>query len=125
MRGLAVLALVAACGGDARPPASSAAVPPPPADAIAKTTETGPVKATIRVWPAKPVLGEPIYARLEIEAPAGITVEAPLQEAGDDRLGRFRILAFLRGTSPSPSGGQRQEQTYTLEATASGRHRVP
>jgi hypothetical protein len=77
------------------------------------------------VWPAKPTLGDPIYVRLEIESPAGISIDAPYQEAGDQRLGRFKVIAFDRGTQHEPGGGQRQEQTYTLEAYSSGRHRIP
>lgn len=92
-----------------------------PSDAITKTTENGPVKATIKVWPAKPALGDAIYARLEIEAPPGVSINAPFQEAGDERLGRFKVVGFTRSTS-APG---HQEQTYTLEAPSSGRHRIP
>ena len=127
IEGVAVaLALAAACGGG-RGGADDVAAGPvaPPADAIVKTTEHGPVKATLKVWPAQPTLGEPIHARLEIEAPAGVSVDAPFQEAGDQRLGRFKVLEFTRDAERAANGGQRQEQTYTLDALASGRHRVP
>jgi hypothetical protein len=97
----------------------------PSKDAVVKTTENGPVKATIRVWPAKPSLGDSIYARLEIDAPAGISIDAPFQEAGDQRLGRFRVVGFVRDTKHKPNGGQLHEQTYTLEAQTSGKHRIP
>jgi hypothetical protein len=97
----------------------------PPKDAIAKTTENGPAKATVTVWPAKPSLGDPIYLRLEIETPAGVHVDAPFQEAGDARLGRFKVVAFARDNVQKPDGRTRQEQTYTLEAPSSGKHRVP
>ncbi len=119
------LALVAACGHDdevAQPTASPLAVPK---DAITKTTENGPVKATVEVWPAKPVLGDPIYLRLEVEAPAGVSINAPFQEAGDQKLGRFRVIGFVRDTKRTATGGQHQEQTYTLEAPTSGRQRIP
>jgi hypothetical protein len=116
---------LAACGGAKQAGTDEAAKLAPPADAIAKTTEQGPVKATVKVWPAKPTLGDPIYVRLEIESPPGISVEAPFQEAGDQRLGKFKVIAFDRGTEHKPGGGQLQEQTYTLEAYSSGRHRVP
>jgi 7,8-dihydropterin-6-yl-methyl-4-(beta-D-ribofuranosyl)aminobenzene 5'-phosphate synthase len=93
---------------------------------ITKTTEVGPLKATIKVWPAKPTLGDAIYARLEIEAPAGVSIDAPFQEAGDQRLGRFRVVGFTtRDTQRKPDGGQLQAQTYTLEAPSSGRQRIP
>ena len=98
-------------------PETTAAPIEPTKDAIAKPTEVGPVKATIRVWPAKPTLGDPIYARLEIDA--------PFQEAGDQRLGRFRVVGFTRDTTRKPDGGQHHQQTYTLEAPASGRQRIP
>lgn len=129
VRGRAIAALacvaLAACGEAGAPVAPEAAELAPPADAIAKVSELGPVKATVRVWPAKPSLGEPIHVRLEIEAPAGVSIDAPFQEAGDQRLGRFRVIGFGRDTEHKPGGGQVQRQTYTLEAYASGRHRVP
>jgi hypothetical protein len=124
MRALALVILVA-CGNasmlDGDKPAQHAA----PADAITKTAENGPVKATVRVWPAKPNLGESIYLRLDVDAPAGISVDAPFQEAGDQRLGRFKVVGFVRDSQRKPDGAQHQEQTYTLEAPASGKHRVP
>ncbi len=97
----------------------------PTKDAISKITENGPVKATLKVWPPKPMLGDPIYARLEIAAAAGVTVNAPFQEAGDQRLGRFRVIGFTRDQHRTSDGGQVQEQTYTLESPSSGRHRIP
>jgi len=118
-------ATIAGCHDDDTSDPAAAAPIVPAKDAIAKTTELGPVKATIRVWPAKPTLGDPIYARLEIEAPSGITIDAPFQEAGDQRLGRFGIIAFTGDTKRKPDGGQLHEQTYTLEAPASGRQRIP
>lgn len=123
-RALVVLAL-AACGGGETASSEEAVVIEPAKDAIAKTTENGPVKATVRVWPAKPTLGDAIYVRLEVEAPAGVSIDAPFQEAGDSRLGRFRVVGFTRDTDRQPSGGSRQIQTYTLEAPASGRQRIP
>ncbi len=125
MKRLLVITLIAACGGHEVESTSESAVVEPTKDAIAKTTENGPVKATVRVWPAKPTLGESIYVRLEIEAPAGISIDAPFQEAGDQRLGRFRVVGFTRDTQHSPGGGQIQQQTYTLEAPSSGRQRIP
>jgi len=115
----------AACnGGDAGDPASVQAPIVPAKDAITKTTELGPVKASLKVWPAKPTLGDPIYARLEIDAPAGVAIDAPYQESGD-LLGRFSVVAFTGDTTRRPDGGQHHEQTYTLEAPASGRQRIP
>jgi len=113
------------CHDDAVDTESTAAPIEPAKDAITKTTEVGPVKATVKVWPAKPTLGDAIYARLEIEAPAGVSIDAPFQEAGDQRLGRFRVVGFTRDTRRKPDGGQLHEQTYTLEPPSSGRQRIP
>ncbi|HEX3474496.1 MAG TPA: hypothetical protein VHT91_05615 [Kofleriaceae bacterium] len=122
----ATLAAAGGCHDDETvDPAASAPPIAPAKDALSKTTELGPVKATIKVWPAKPTLGDAIYARLEIEAPAGVAIDAPFQEAGDQRLGRFRVVAFTRDTQRKPDGGQHHEQTYTLDAPASGRQRIP
>ncbi|HEY5926224.1 MAG TPA: hypothetical protein VIV11_31280 [Kofleriaceae bacterium] len=125
MKRLVVVALVVACGNASLLDAPTPAKTEPTKDAIAKTTENGPVKATITVWPPKPSLGEPIYLKLAIEAPAGISVDAPFQQAGDERLGRFKVVGFVRDTQRKPDGAQHQEQTYTLEAPTSGKHRVP
>lgn len=97
----------------------------PPKDAITKTSDHGPAKATVTVWPPKPTLGDPIYLRVEIDAPAGVQIDAPFQEAGDQRLGRFKVVGFARDTQHKPDGGAHHEQTYTLEAPTSGKHRVP
>jgi hypothetical protein len=120
------LTLAASCrGGDAVEPESAAAPIEPTKDAIAKTTEVGPVKATVKVWPGKPTLADPIYVRLEVDAPSGVSIDAPFQEAGDQRLGRFRVVGFTRDTQRKPDGGQVHHQTYTLEAPSSGRQRIP
>lgn len=124
-RAVILLLVLTACGGGESETTSETTVVEPTKDAIVKTTENGPVKATVRVWPAKPTLGDAIYVRLEIEAPAGVSINAPFQEAGDQRLGRFRVVGFTRDADRQPSGGSKQMQTYTLEAPASGRQRIP
>ncbi len=130
--GLCVSAVIVsgatACGASEETTTEEPVAITPTKDAITKTTENGPVKATVRVWPAKPALGDSIYVRLEVEAPAGVSIDAPYQEAGDQRLGRFRVVGFVRSSTPGTgklTGGQVHEQTYTLEAPSSGRHRIP
>jgi hypothetical protein len=125
MKRLLVLIVVAACGNASMLDSAGPAKSEPTVDAIKKTAENGPVKATVTVWPPKPSLGETIYLRLDVEAPAGISVDAPFQEAGDQRLGRFKIVGFVRDTQRKADGSQHQQQTYTLEAVTSGKHRVP
>ena len=125
MKRFVVIAVIAACSSSSVLDQSQPRPAEPTKDAITKTTENGPVKATVTVWPPKPSLGESIYLRLEIAAPAGVSVDAPFQEAGDQRLGRFKVVGFVRDTQRKPDGAQHQEQTYTLEAPTSCKHRVP
>jgi hypothetical protein len=117
------LILLVACSGKSA--LDSSAPIEPPKDAITKPVENGPVKVTEKVWPPKPNLGEPIYLRLDIDAGAGATVDAPFQEAGDARLGRFRVTGFARDGKRNADGSQHLQQTYTLEAPASGKQRIP
>lgn len=124
-RALLLLCFVACGHGSPLDEQAAATRLQPPKDALTKTTENGPAKATVTVWPTKPNLGEPIYLRLETKAPAGVTVDAPFQEAGDQRLGRFKVVGFVRDAHRNADGSQHQEQTYTLEAPTSGKHRVP
>ena len=118
------IALVAACSGKSALDQTASAPTEPPKDAISKTTENGPVKVEVRVWPAKPTLDDPIYLRLDITAPAGVRVDAPFQEAGDEALGRFRVVGFTRDSDHGQAGAH-QIETYTLEAPSSGKQRVP
>lgn len=125
MRALVVVAFVLACGNRSPLDEQTPSALHPSNDAITKTSDHGPAKATLTLWPPKPTLGEPIYLRLEIEAPAGVQIDAPFQEAGDQRLGRFKVVGFARDTQRKSDGAQHQEQTYTLEAPSSGKHRIP
>ena len=126
MKALALtLASLAACGSHSKLDEPSAVPTEPPKDAIANHSETGPVKVDVHVWPKKPTLDDPIYLRLDIDAPSGISVDAPFQEAGDQRMGRFRVIGFTQDTQRTASGGQHRLQTYTLEAPSSGKHRIP
>jgi len=122
---LAALLVIAACGNSSRLDSAQPQKTEPTKDAIAKTAENGPVKATVTVWPAKPTLGDSIYLRLDVDAPAGISVDAPFQEAGDQRMGRFKVVGFVKDTQRKADGAQHQQQTYTLEAPSSGKHRIP
>ena len=120
---LLILAAVA-CGGGRDNTSATDAISPTK-DAIVKSTDNGPVKATVTVWPAKPALGDAIYLRLTVDSPSGIRVDAPFQEAGDQKMGRFKVVGFTRNATRKPDGGETQEQTYTLDAPSSGKQRVP
>lgn len=125
MKRALLIVWLAACGGSSVLDDTSPGALSPPKDAITKTTEQGPVKAVLTVWPPKPTLGESIYLRLDIDAGPGVSVDAPFQEAGDQRMGRFKVVGFVRDSHRTPQGGQHQQQTYTLEAPASGKQRIP
>lgn len=125
MRKVLALVAVAACSGHSALDSSQAPASEPGKDAIVKTTENGPVKASVTVWPGKPTLGDPIHLRLDVDAPAGVSIDAPFQEAGDQRMGRFQVTGFARDTQRKSDGGIHERQTYTLEPPTSGKHRVP
>jgi hypothetical protein len=112
------------CYPDDTAPAAPAAPAAPPRDALTRTTEVGPVKVAIKLWPAKPTILDPIYLRVEIDAPSGVTVDPQFQQTGE-HLGRFRVPAEVHDTARKPDGGLHYEQTYTLDAMASGRQRIP
>jgi hypothetical protein len=109
-----------ACGGERGE--APAGPPQPSPEAVTKVSENGPVKATVKVWPPAPQLGDPLYLQLTIEAGAGVTVAAPFEDEG---LGRFAALDWKRDTKRRPDGGSVEIQTYTLEAPGSGKHRIP
>ncbi len=114
------LALLSACRNKADAPLAVTATVPN--DAITKITENGPVKATVRVWPAKPTLDGQVTLQLEVDAEAGVSVDLPFQEAG---VGRFKVEHYERETRREANGHTVQLQTYTLVAPSSGRHRIP
>ena len=123
--GLCVSVVQISCGSHSKLDDSAPVPSEPPKDAIDKHSETGPVKVDVHVWPKKPTLDDPIYLRLDIDAPSGISVDAPFQEAGDQRMGRFRVIGFTQDSQRTAGGGQHRMQTYTLEAPSSGKHRIP
>ncbi len=118
----ALLALaLTACGGDHRAPVTSKQTSAP-TEAITKVTEEGPVKATVKVWPIAPALGDPIYLELTIVAQPGVMVAAPFES---ERLGRFVVAGWSHETSRRDDGAAIEVQHYTLQAPGSGKHRIP
>jgi hypothetical protein len=114
MRQIAALILIAAC--HKAPPAEK------PVETISKTTESGPVKATVALDPVKPHLGDRLHLLLTVEAKAGTTVEMP---PFGEALGRFAILAFVPRAETRADGSQVFTQRYELDAPMSGRQRIP
>ncbi len=89
---------------------------------VEHTSENGPVKATVKVVPAKPLLGDPITLTLKVEAEPGVTVNMP--QFGE-ALGRWSIVRFTPRKETTQSGGTVTTQTYVLDAPMSGKQRVP
>jgi hypothetical protein len=118
---LLLLASLSGCKDrDANP--TSSPVPIPAGEAQKRTTEEGPVKATVTVLPGAPRLGDPIRVTLAVEAKAGVLVEMP---PFGDALGRFVVSDYRPSQLPLPDGGVRFQEVYTLQAAMSGRQRIP
>ena len=114
MRALAVLVLIAACGGERRAPeVTEPPIPEPPSDAIVHEQDGGTARVTVTVWPAQPTLGDSIWLRLDVAADDGVAVELPFDQHA---LGRFSVLRYAP---------EARRATYELAAPMSGRHRIP
>jgi hypothetical protein len=117
---LALLLAAPGCDGGA----ADAPAPPPvaPREAVSHATESGPVKATVSLAPAHPVLGDPLTLTLEVVAQPGVEVHLP---AFGEALGRFEITDFTPRERRSDAGGTEASQRYTLAAPLSGRQTIP
>lgn len=89
---------------------------------LSKTTENGPIKATVTVTPKEPTLGDIVRVVLQVEAAAGVDVRMP---AFGEALGRFNITEFTPRTSSQPLGATVYAQEYALDAPMSGSHMIP
>jgi hypothetical protein len=123
MRRAFVIAAIAGACGTRTPIDDAHPWPDPPKDAIVKTTESGPVKATVAVWPPKPTLGDPIYLRLTVEAKPGVVLDVPSEDLAVQA--GFRVPAFDVQHEHTADGGAIEIRSLELEAPSSGRRRVP
>jgi hypothetical protein len=89
---------------------------------VERTTESGPIKATVAVEPAQPKLGDRIHLTLTVVAKPGVRFEMP---AFGEALGRFAILSFVPRQESKPDGTTVATQQYELDTPMSGRNRVP
>ena len=115
MAAAALFGLAAAAGGAG---AAAAAAEEP----LRAETRDGPVSATVTLSPAEPRLGDLMVLTLAVAAQTGVRIEMP---SFGDALGRFTIIDFTPRTQTGEDGASRSVQRYTLQATMSGRHRVP
>ena len=90
--------------------------------ALEKTFESGPVKATVRVEPVKPLIGDPVT--LTVTAVAEKDVELLMPEFGE-ALERFSIIDFVPRESIDGQGRAVAVQRYRLQPPSSGRQAIP
>jgi hypothetical protein len=89
---------------------------------IEKTTESGPVKARVRLEPVAPVIGDTVTLTVEVTAADGIALEMP--EFGQS-LDRFSVREFVPKQTVDASGNQVSTQRYVLEPPLSGPQSIP
>jgi hypothetical protein len=85
-------------------------------------SETGPVRAIVRLTPPAPAIGDPLRLELEVHAESGVELLMP--EFGD-ALDRFSIVDFTRSEEADDEGGTISRQHYTLAPSRSGAQLIP
>jgi hypothetical protein len=85
-------------------------------------SETGPVRAIVRLSPPAPTIGDPLNLELEVRAESGVELLMP--EFGE-ALDRFAIVDFTRSEVADDEGGTISRQRYTLAPSRSGAQLVP
>jgi hypothetical protein len=89
---------------------------------IEATSESGPVRAVVRITPTEPAIGDPIH--LEVEVRAEPEVELLMPEFGE-ALDRFSIVDFAPSQTVDDDGATLARQLYTLQPSRSGSQSVP
>jgi hypothetical protein len=98
------------------------ALPAAAEETIEKSTESGPVRATVRLTPRHPVIGDALSLEIEVVAEPGVEVLMP--EFGE-ALDRFLIVDFAPAESVDDQGRTVAHQRYTLQPSRSGPQAVP
>ncbi len=88
--------------------------------ALEKTFTSGPVKATVRIEPIKPLIGDPVT--LTVTAVAEKGVELLMPEFGE-ALERYSIIDFVPRESLDDQGRTVAVQQYRLQPPSSGPRR--
>ena len=105
------------------PPSSQSGIEKPSnEDSLSQTSQLGPVKATVTASPKQPTIGDRLTLTLEVEAKAGVEIEMP---PFGEALGRFVVVNYRPRHTNNADGSSLWSQTYTLQASASGRQRIP
>lgn len=84
--------------------------------------ERGPIRATLSVSPADPVIGDVLELSLEVVAEPGVEVLMP--EFGE-ALGRFEIVDFAPSERIDDAGRSVARQVYRLQPARSGSQSIP
>lgn len=115
----ALMVAVSLLGCDGGETATAPAAPA--GEPVARTTAQGPVKATVEVAPAKARVGDVLRLTLTVDAGAGVQVTMP---PFGDALGRFEVVGYTP-REQALGAGRRHVQEYRLQASRSGRLRIP
>jgi hypothetical protein len=91
-------------------------------DAIERSSESGPTRATVRLAPSRPVIGDALTLEIEIVAEPGVEVLMP--EFGE-ALDRFLIVDFVPAERVDDQGRTIARQRYTLQPSRSGSQSIP
>lgn len=124
----ALLALIAAvvslpAGGLADEPAASSPAASSTDAPYEKTTVRGPVRATVRLRPTEPRIGDPLRLTLTVHAEEGVEL-IPVDNW--DYLGRFIVAATSTDEAISTEDGSLTITVdYQLESPLSGTHTIP
>jgi hypothetical protein len=86
------------------------------------TVENGPVRATLRIEPDEPRIGDPVVLWLEVSAEPGVELIMP--EFGE-ALDRFAIVDFAPSEGVDDEGRSVATHRYTLQPSRSGSQSVP
>ncbi len=94
----------------------------PSAHALERSSERGPVTATVTVEPDEPVIGDSIRLEIRVRAEPGVELLMP---AFGEALDRFAIVEFVPRESVDSEGHTVASQLYTLQASRSGTLAIP
>ena len=89
---------------------------------LSKESRVGPVSATVLVSPKEPKLGDKLELVLNVEAEAGVSITMPDY---DPALGRFDVLKHSASNNVTSEAKQQFQERYSMQATRSGRMRIP
>ncbi len=89
---------------------------------LERTTERGPVAASVRLEPAQPVIGDVLELTLQVKAKPGVELLMP---AFGEALERYRIVDFVPRESIDDEGRTHATQLYRLQPARSGPQSIP